>query len=227
MILPIKFRVNWHFDSGVEAHFRSQGFYNVAIFDLQTALILPTKFPVNWLFSSGDEGQNSFQDGCHGLAIFDLQVPNKFCVNLHFGSAEEAQHIFLRCPPWRHLVFPIATILDILIYKLPRYFLPRFESIAFRFRRRSTKWILKMAAMAAMAAIFDFRSERFSYFDVHATPILPAKFCVNWPRGVGGVVFWSKILTPHDGRRTLITIAHRALRAQVSEQLCNLRVYMH
>ena len=40
-------------------------------------------------------------------------------------------------------------------------------------------------------------------FDLQVTPMLPTKFLVNWPRGIGGVVFQSKLLTPHDGQQTL------------------------
>ena len=40
-------------------------------------------------------------------------------------------------------------------------------------------------------------------FDVQVTPILPTKFRVDWPRGVGGVVFQSKLLKPHEGRWAL------------------------
>ena len=54
----------------------------------------------------------------------------------------------------------------------------------------------------------------FAIFEVQITPILPTKIRVNspfgseetqnryWPNCVGGVVIYSKLLTPHDGQHT-------------------------
>ena len=39
--------------------------------------------------------------------------------------------------------------------------------------------------MAAMAAILDFQSARFSLFDLQVTPMLPGKFGGYWPFGSG------------------------------------------
>ena len=42
--------------------------------------------------------------------------------------------------------------------------------------------------MDAIAAILDFKSERFFFFfffDLQVTPMLPTKFRVNWPFGSG------------------------------------------
>ena len=39
--------------------------------------------------------------------------------------------------------------------------------------------------MAAMATIFDFRSEQFREFGVQVTPMLPTEFQVSWPLGSG------------------------------------------
>ena len=40
-------------------------------------------------------------------------------------------------------------------------------------------------------------------FVSQVTPILHTKFRVSWPKGVGGVVFRSKLLTPHNGWLTM------------------------
>ena len=110
----------------------------LAIFDLQVTPILPIKFQINW--PSIQEFKIAFQDGNCGshlvfligtiLAIFYLQatlmILTKFQVNWPFGSGEEAKNIFSIWPPWRHLGFPIETILA--FFDLP--VLPtKFESI--------------------------------------------------------------------------------------------------
>ena len=44
--------------------------------------------------------------------------------------------------------------------------------------------------MAAMAAILDFPiGTILAIFDLQVIPVLPTKYRVNWPRGVGGVDF--------------------------------------
>ena len=97
------------------------------------------------------------------LATFDLQVtlmlPTKFQVNWPFGSGKEAKNRFSRWPSWRSsLAFQIESILAILIYKSPACFYQVSSQLTFRSRRRSKKYISKMAAAAA---VLDFRSERF------------------------------------------------------------------
>ena len=39
--------------------------------------------------------------------------------------------------------------------------------------------------MAVMAAILDFWSEQLAIFDLQVTPLLPIKFQVHWPFGLG------------------------------------------
>ena len=73
------------------------------------------------------------------------------------------------------------------IYKSPRCFLPRFESIGPLVQEKKRK--------------IGFRDGRhgrhlgfpigtiFAIFNLQVTPMLPTKFQVHWPRGVGGVGF--------------------------------------
>ena len=114
-----------------------------------------------------------FQDGCQGghlgfpigmiITCFYLQVtpmlPTKFQVNWPFGSGEDAKKRFSRWqlwqPPW------ISNRKDFSYFLTPSHPDASYQvssPLAFRFRRRSKKYIFKMAAMAA---IMDFRSERF------------------------------------------------------------------
>ena len=72
-----------------------------------------------------------------------------------------------------HLEFSIRTILAIVDLQVTLSQLP------FRFRRKSSKQIFKMAAMAA---IWDFLSQRFElFFYLQVTPMLLTKFQVKWP----------------------------------------------
>ena len=81
-----------------------------------------------------------------------------------------------------HLGFPIRKIWAV-FDRLPWYFRPSFESTGICFMRRSSKYIFKMAAVAAILA---FRSEWFQlFFDQHVTLILPTNFRVIWPFGSG------------------------------------------
>ena len=52
------------------------------------------------------------------------------------------------------------------------------ESIALSVQGKSSKQIFKMDAMAA---IWDFLSQRLSYLYLQVTPMLPIKFRVSWP----------------------------------------------
>ena len=77
-----------------------------------------------------------------------------------------------------HLGFPIRMILATVDLQVTSILLMNFKSIPFRFRRKSSKQIFKMAAIAA---IRDFLLQRFSYFWSTSHPDLPTKFRVNWP----------------------------------------------
>ena len=115
----------------------------------------------------------NFQDGGHLgfptriiLSFFDLQVtqmlPTEFQVNWLFGSGEEAKNRFSRWRPsgisdQNSFSYLWSTSHPDASYKVS-------SQLAFQFRRRSKKWIFKMAAINTM---------------------LPTKFQVNWPFGSG------------------------------------------
>ena len=101
-------------------------------------------------------------------------LPPKFRVNWPFGSGEEAKNRF-----------PVGTILAIFfIYKSSQCFLPSFKSLGLSVQEKKRK--------------IDFQDGGHSgfpietilvIFDHQVTPMIPTKFRVNWPRGVGGVGF--------------------------------------
>ena len=125
-------------NGGYGGHFGFSIATILAVVGLQVSPTLRTKFQVSLHFDSVVEIPNRLSRCGHlGFPIetiltsFDLQrtptLPNKFRVNWSFGSKEEFKIDFqdgLRGGPLR------STIgLILLIYKSPRYFLPRFESI--------------------------------------------------------------------------------------------------
>ena len=94
------------------------------------------------------------------LAIFDIQVtsmlPTKFRVSWPFGSGEEAKIDFQDGHHGGHLGFPIGMVLAIFILQVTSMLPTKFRfNWPFWFRRRSKKYIFKMATMAA---ILDFPS---------------------------------------------------------------------
>ena len=83
-------------------------------------------------------------------------LPNKFKVNTPFRSGEEAKNIFAR---WRQSW--ISERNDFSYFRSISHINASYQvsnRLALWFRRRSEKYIFKMAAMAA---ILDFRAERF------------------------------------------------------------------
>ena len=112
----------------------------LAVLGLQISPTLRTKFRVSLHFDSVVEFPNRFSRCSHLgfpietiLASFDLQrtptLPNNFRVNWPFGSKEDFKIDFQDgfCGgPLR-----ITTGKILLIYRSPRYFLPRFESTNF------------------------------------------------------------------------------------------------
>ena len=83
-----------------------------------------------------------------------------------------------------HLGFPIGTILAILISSSHPDASYQFSNqLALWFRKISEKKCFKLAAMVA---IFDFRSKQFKLFlDLQVTLMLPTKFRVKWPFSSG------------------------------------------
>ena len=139
-----------------------------------------------------------FQDGCHGghlgfpigtiLAIFDLQVtlmlPSKFGVNWPFGSGEEAKDGRHDGPHGGHLGFPIRTILAIFDLQSPRCFLANLESIGLSVQEKKRKIDFQDGGHPGFPI-----GTILAIFDLQVTPMLPTKYRVNWPWGVGGVGF--------------------------------------
>ena len=76
LMLPTKFRVNWHLGLGEKAKIDFQDGHHgghlgfmistiLAIFDvIHVTPMLPSKFGVNWPFGSGEEAKIDFQDAC-------------------------------------------------------------------------------------------------------------------------------------------------------------------
>ena len=102
-----------------------------------------------------------------------------------------------------HLGFPTGMIKIFFIYKLPWYFLPKFESIGHLVQEKSSKYIFKMG-MTMFWVSWHFHSgekdqNRFSrgghigfwirtilaIFYLQVAMILPTKFQINWPFGSG------------------------------------------
>ena len=81
------------------------------------------------------------------------------CENWLFGSGEEVQNRFSRRPPAAVLDFPNWTNFSLFFFFFFFFFFLIYQVLSqLGFRSwRSSKWILKMAAIAV---IFDFRSER-------------------------------------------------------------------
>ena len=138
----------------------------LAIFDLQVTPMLLTKFRVSLPFDSGEEAKNRFSRLPPSwipigiiLAIFDLQVtpmlPTKFRVNLPLGSGVEANNRFSRWQQswisYRNNCYFLSTSHPDASYKVS-------GQLAFWFRRRSEKYIFKMAAVVAIS---HFQTEQF------------------------------------------------------------------
>ena len=125
----------------------------------------------SWIFDRND------------FVYFYLQVTPMLSTELQvswpFGSGKEAKNRFLRWPPRRQ-----SWISDRIEFNYssstshPDASYQVSSQLAFRFRRRNEKYIYKMATMAA---IFNFRSERFYLVLIYkSSPLLPTKFQVNW-----------------------------------------------
>ena len=83
----------------------------------------------------------------------------------------------------------MVAILDVrsalfLIYKSPRCFPPRLESIGLSVQEKKRKIDFQDGGHLG----FRIRTI-LAIFDLQVTPMLPTKYRVNWPRGVGGVGF--------------------------------------
>ena len=102
-------------------------------------------------------------------------LPSKFGVNWPFGSGEKAKNRFSRWPPWRPSWILIGTILAIL---------PSLESIGLSVREKKRKLVFQDGGHLGFPI-----GMILAIFVLQVTPMLPTKYQVNWPRGVGGVGF--------------------------------------
>ena len=130
-----------------------------------------------------------FHDGHHGghlgfpigmlLAIFD---------QLAFGVRRKSQkYIFKMAAPWRPSWIYDRHDFSYLIYKSSRCFLASLESTGLSVQEKKRKIDFQDGHHGSHLG-FPIRTI-LSIFDLQVTPMLPTKFQVNWPRGVGGVGF--------------------------------------
>ena len=156
--------------------------------------MLPSKFGVNWPFGSGEEAKNRFSrwrpwrpswiSDRHD--IFDLQVtlmlPSKFGVNWPFGSREEAKNRFSRWrPSW------ISDRQDFSYFWSTSHPDASLESTGLSVQEKKRKIDFQDGGNGGHLG-FPIGTI-LAIFDLQVTPMLPTKYQVNWPRGVGGVGF--------------------------------------
>ena len=177
-MLTTKFRVNWHFRSGKEAKIyfqdgRHLGFL-MGTFELQITPMFLTTFRVSWLSGSGEQAKNWFSrwPPWRPSLISNRNEVSYFCSTSHprcflpsFESTglpvqEKKQKIdFQNGRYGGHLGFPFEKKLAIICSRSnPDVFYHVSSQMAFLFRRRSEKFIFKLAAIAA---ILGFWLERF------------------------------------------------------------------
>ena len=173
LVGPSVQKKKWKFHFQDRHHGSHLGFQietTVAFFDLQVTQMIPSKFQVNLLFGSEEEAKNRFSrclpaSGHFGtiLALFDIQItpmlPTEFQVNWPFDSWEGAKNIFSRWTPRRPSW--ISDRNDFSYFWSTSYPDASYQvssQLAFCFRRRSEKYIFKMATAAVN---LDFRSESF------------------------------------------------------------------
>ena len=122
----------------------------LAIFDLQVTLMLSTKFRVNWHFSSGEEAQSWISSWNNSSYFLSTSKPD---ASYQVSSQEKTRKIdFQNGGHGRHLGFLIRKILAIFDLQVtPNASYQVSSQLAFGFRRRSEKKIMKMAAKAAIS----------------------------------------------------------------------------
>ena len=112
--------------------------------------MIPTKFQGKWPFDSGEEAKNRFSrwspwpswisyrkdfwSTSHSDASY--QVSSQLAFRFRRRSKKTDFQDDRHCG---HLGFPIRRILDFLIYKSPRCFLPSFESIGLSVQEKKRK----------------------------------------------------------------------------------------
>ena len=86
-----------------------------------------------------------------------------------------------------HLGFPIGMILAIFYLQVTRCFLASLESIGLSVKEKKRKIDFQDGGHGGHLG-FPIGTI-LAIFDLQVTPMLPTKYRVNWPRGVGGVGF--------------------------------------
>ena len=115
-------------------------------------------------------------------------LPTKFGVNWLFGLGEEAKNRFSRRLPWRpSWISDRHDFSFFFIYKSPRCFLPSLESIGLSVQEKNR--IIDFQDGGHVGHLGFPIGTILAIFDLQVTPMLPTKYRVNWPRGVGGVGF--------------------------------------
>ena len=84
------------------------------------------------------------------------------------------------------LEFPIGTILDILLYTSPRYFLPSFESVGLSNQEKKFKIDFQDGGRGGHFGIPI--GTILAIFNLQVAPIRLSKYRVRWFRDVGEVV---------------------------------------
>ena len=202
-MLPTEFQVIWPFGSGEEVKNRVSRWQPSWILDRNTFnYFCSTSHPdasyqvssqlAFWfrrrrekqIFKIGHDGNLWFPIRMI-LAIFDQQVtmilPTKFQVNWPIGSGEEVKHRYSRWPPrqqsWisdpNNFSYFWSTSHPYASYHV-------LSQWAFPFWRRSKKYIVKMAAMLWLLILTIL-----AIFDLQVILMLPTKFQVNRPFGLG------------------------------------------
>ena len=157
--------------------------------------MLPTKFRNNWPFSL-EEAKNRFSrwQPCPASWISDQSNFSYFWPTSHPAASYqvssqlvsglgEAKRDFQAGRHGGHLGFPISTILAILIYKSSQCFLPSLKSIGFSVQEKKRKIHFEDGRHDGHLGIQI--GTFLAIFDLKVTPMLPTKYWVNWPRGVG------------------------------------------
>ena len=137
---------------------------DLAIFDLQVTPMPPTKFRVNWPFGSGEEAKNRFSRWPPWwpswfpigtiFTFFINKSPPRFLPSFEsVGLLVQEKKRKIEFQPWWSSWISDRIDFSILIYKSPRCFLLR--RVIWPFGSGEEAKIFKMAA------ILDFRSERF------------------------------------------------------------------
>ena len=110
-------------------------------------------------------------------------LPSKFGVNWPFSSGEEAKNRFLRWPQWwPSWISDQHNFSFFFIYKSPRCFLARLESIGLSVQEKRK---IEFQDGHHSGHLGFPIGTILAIFDLQVTLMLPSKFGVNWPFGSG------------------------------------------